>query len=696
MNRLPSVIITCLWSIAVAAYPGSGNAAEPADSNASADEPAELGTVVVTASRREQDAGDVSASVSRVDADTLSQLDAQHPNELFSRFPGTWISRGSGQEHLTAIRSPILTGAGACGAFLFLEDGIPVRPAGFCNVNQLFEINTEQARAIEVLRGPGSAVHGSNAVHGIINVLPQQPGTGIGKVKLSVGEYSFRRLQFVSANEHSFSANGVVESADSIQHDAGHEQAKLNLGWNGATWRAHLAATTLDQDTAGFIIGEDAYRDPALKRSNPNPEAYRQADSLRGWAVITPNVTGNYELELRPYVRYSDMDFLQHFLPGKPLEQNGQSSVGLIAGFSGTTTALDWQTGIDLEWADGWLRQSQEDAITDGSDFLRETRPAGQHYDYDVTQAAVSPWLQLEHDITDTTSVSGGLRVDAIRYDYDNRMRDGNTRDDGSECGFGGCLYNRPADRDDEFVTTSPRLGLHHRLSENVTTYLQLARGFRVPQATELYRLQRGQDVADLDAVRIDNVELGWRGNHDRMNYSLAVFAMKKRNAIFRDADGFNVSSARTRHRGIETDLKWQLSTGLSVHAAASWTEHTYAFDYRPVNGETFSNGDDIDSAPRTLANITASWRPHDAHMLELEWRHTGTYYLDAENSERYPGHDLWHARWHWQLDNTTLNVRIDNLLDSDYAERADYAFGNHRYFPGWPRRVTIGLAYDF
>ena len=85
------------------------------------------------------------------------------------------IQRGSGQESLTALRSPVLTGAGACGAVLVLEDGIPIRPVGTCNVNELFEVNLEQAAAIEVLRGPGSVLYGSSAVHGIINVIPPMP-----------------------------------------------------------------------------------------------------------------------------------------------------------------------------------------------------------------------------------------------------------------------------------------------------------------------------------------------------------------------------------------------------------------------------------------------------------------------------------------------------------------------------------------
>ena len=76
-------------------------------------------------------------SISSINEDELVQLDAQHPKQIFRRSPGVWISRGSGQEHLTAIRSPVLTGPGACGSFLLLEDGIPIRPTGFCNVNGL-------------------------------------------------------------------------------------------------------------------------------------------------------------------------------------------------------------------------------------------------------------------------------------------------------------------------------------------------------------------------------------------------------------------------------------------------------------------------------------------------------------------------------------------------------------------------------
>ena len=130
---------------------------------------------IVVYSRRPTARGEAPASLSGLENDILGALGAAHPNEIFKRVPGAWISRGSGQEHLTAIRSPVLTGAGACGAFLVLEDRVPIRPSGFCNVNELFEVNLLQAQRVDVLRGPGNVVHGSNAVHGSIDASSAGP-----------------------------------------------------------------------------------------------------------------------------------------------------------------------------------------------------------------------------------------------------------------------------------------------------------------------------------------------------------------------------------------------------------------------------------------------------------------------------------------------------------------------------------------
>ncbi|MCS6947245.1 MAG: TonB-dependent receptor plug domain-containing protein, partial [Steroidobacteraceae bacterium] len=113
----------------------------------------EIDEVLVTANRYARDLSAYGGSAQRLTRDEIAARAANHYADLLTGVPGVYLQRGSGQEGLIAIRSPVLTGPGACGAFLLLEDGLPLRPVGFCNVNELFETNTEQAEAIEVLRG---------------------------------------------------------------------------------------------------------------------------------------------------------------------------------------------------------------------------------------------------------------------------------------------------------------------------------------------------------------------------------------------------------------------------------------------------------------------------------------------------------------------------------------------------------------
>jgi outer membrane receptor for Fe3+-dicitrate len=109
--------------------------------------------LVLGVSSLQQRLGD-SGSISVIDAQTIRDVAATHPSEVLNRVPGVWVNRGSGQEHLTAIRSAVYTGSGACGEFALLENGIPLRPQGFCNINNLFELNMEQAHACRSLAWP--------------------------------------------------------------------------------------------------------------------------------------------------------------------------------------------------------------------------------------------------------------------------------------------------------------------------------------------------------------------------------------------------------------------------------------------------------------------------------------------------------------------------------------------------------------
>ncbi len=656
--------------------------------------------IVVTSSRTASSLVTHAGNIDVLDRSEIEAANHAHIHELLTRVAGVWVTRGSGQESLPSIRSPVLTGAGSCGAFLTLEDGVPSRPGGFCNVNQLFELPTELAERIEVIRGPGNALYGSNALHGTINVLlPGTSGASTAQGGIELGPDGFVSADgFLRDTTNTpFVFGGTATHDGGFRDDSGYVQLK---GFGKATWSpgsstvtATLSVSDLDQETAGFIFGEDAYADPALNRENLNPEAFRKASSQRfglQWAFAK----GGYDIDVRHYVRRSEMDFLQHFLPGKPLEENGHVSLAMLTQArkeSGRLTAI---YGFDLDVADAYLRQTQE-GPAEGSQFLQETRPEGKHYDYDVIGVDVAAYAQFEFELSERALISAGLRAEHVRYDYTNNMATGNLRDDGTACGFGGCLYSRPASRKDSFTDLAPKLGVVFRIADDAAVYVNVARGFRAPQMTELYRLQSGQLVSDIDSEVIDSVELGWRGAATSWRLDAAAFAMRKKDSVYRDSNGFNVSGARSRHEGLEFATQLQLHDNWTLSLNATYARHTYDFDTVAARGETFISGRDVDTAPRWQGSAELRYASEGRLDASLQWVSLGGYYLDAENLYDYPGHDLANLRVGYTVtDSWSLVARVNNLADVSYADRADYAFGNYRYFPGRGRQFFVQMLY--
>ncbi|MGH8178907.1 MAG: TonB-dependent receptor [Steroidobacter sp.] len=660
--------------------------------------------VIVTATREAQQLQRFPGSISVVSSADVALVGSTHHSEIVNRAAGAMIQRNNGQESLTAIRSPVLSGPGSCGVFLFLENSVPIRPTGFCNVNELFEVNSEQASSIEVLRGPAGVVYGSGAMHGAINIvqaaprdLPQQ------SLALEAGPDEFYRGKFsLNRTGESTDVGGVVlASHDGGWREAsGIEEQKMNLGLthrlDGATLRVNLAATNLNQETAGFIQGENAYRVESIAESNPNPEAYRDAHAVRLTAEYERDLSENVALAVRPFARRSRMDFLQHFLIGKPLEENGQNSYGVLTAVNiDAFTNTRILAGVDVEFADGFLKETQDGPSTDGAPPANAIRPAGKHYDYEVQSSVAAVYGQIEQPLAERWTLSGGARFEYVEYDYDNRMIPGNTRDDGATCGASGCLYARPADRKDDFTNVTSKLGLTYALTDEHTLYASAARGYRAPDTSELYRLQRQQSIADLDPERLDSFELGARGAIESLRYSLAAFMMDKDNVIFRDSGGFNVSDGRTEHEGIEYELSWEPIDVLSLAAAGTYAKHTY--DFNATEGsEQIVAGRDVDTAPRHINTARVNWRFLPSANVELEWQSIGSYFVDASNQHKYGGHDLLNLRLGWTIgSNWIAMLRLNNVADREYADRADFAFGDYRYFPGRGRTVFLEMRYE-
>ena len=655
--------------------------------------------ILVTASRVEENAMKLPLAWSTVNSETLQFIDPIHINEIMQRVPGAWISRGNGQESIIALRSPVLTGAGGCGAFFSAADGISLRAPGFCNVNQLFDTNFEQAGRIEVIRGPATALYGSNAMHGVINVISAAPTEEIdNRLALEAGPYDYYRAKYRYSNtigKHgiSVSANGTTDGGYKDDSDYDQQKATVRHDYAGEHWdvRTVLDAANLNQNTAGFIEGYQAYKDSDLKKRNPNPNAYRDAWSVRLYSAASIALNDTNTLTVTPYLRDNDMEFLQHYLPWQPVEENAHDSLGLRATLQTNTDTLRWINGIDMEYTNASLKETQDE------DFS-PNQPAGVHYDYQVNATGGAIYSQLRTQSDSPWEIDGGVRLEYTHYDYNNKTADG------APCGPAAtaCRFYRPSDREDSFTDWSLNAGVSYSLTENHIAYLRLARGFRAPQATELYRLQGGQETANLNSEKIDNIELGLRGDWlGTTRYDVAVYYMHKDDVIFQDANRYNVSGAKTRHYGAELSVDYPINDSWSVGIDANVANHTYDSNIELLGSSGNIQGNDIDTAPKAFGSARLDWDfstlAGRSSRAELEWVYMDSYYLEPQNNHQYDGHSLVNLRITSDLTpRWSAGLRLTNLLDEDYAERADFGFGEYRYFVGQPRGAYVQISYQF
>jgi outer membrane receptor protein involved in Fe transport len=690
--------------------------------------------VIVTTTRSDSLRIDNAGNIATLDPSEGVNL---FPVELLNKAPGVHIHRGSGQEHLTAIRSPVLVGGAGAGSFLYLEDGIPMRAPGFANVNALMDAMPQNGGAVEVVRGPGSALYGSNAVHGLVNFISAPLDEAGASADIAVGSYGRHAVKLQTAQDHGAYMTRVsldlTGDADGYRDEQnfGQQKARLEAAWqDGATgYRLSVAHMNLNQETAGyaqslFDLGDNpdqddiddlpaacqtvtkpAYENEACAKANGNTDAFRDATATRLYVRMTTDLGDGATLTLTPYLRSTDMDFRMHFLPGTPLEQNSHDSYGLQASYARNAGWLSYIAGLDIELTEGELSEIQSEDDVFGAKY-----PQGTHYDFDVEAQVIAPYVHAVWSLSPATDITTGLRWEMTDYDYTNNAADSDNTDTNATGEF---LF-RPASRSDDFSDVSPKLGLVHRLADNRRVFANLSRAARAPQVTDLYRLRDNTrrnfrsevndglnpDVSDIDSETLDSLEVGYRAVYPGLSYEATAFLMQKENYHFRDSGDNYVADGETDHMGIELSVDWMLARDWNLTTNLTYAQHEYAFDNAPNNGqsaEQITDGNTIDGAPETLATTSLRYKYDERTYINAEWEHVGSYYMDASNSEEYDGHNIFAVTADYVISGQSrFSLRIDNLFDEAYAKRADKWFGKNRYFPGEGRRFMARISHDF
>ena len=663
----------------------------------------ELAPVTITDTREAALKSETSASTSQISQEDINFLQPGHPSEVLNRMPGVHVNVTGGEGHMTAIRQPISTSA----VYLYLEDGIPTRSTGFFNHNALYEINVPQSAGIEVSKGPGSALHGSDAMAAVINVTTKAaPEETEGDVNLEVGSFGWQRLLIgggTASLNHGIRADLNLTHTDGWRDSTEYDRQSANFRLdsfldNGTKVKTVLNVSNIDQQTAGSSrLLEDDYKNHPTR--NYTPISMRKVESLRLSSAFEKEV-GASLYSITPYFRYNSMELLPNWsLSYDPNTYKTENkSAGLMLKYRQDFAPMRTRliVGTDIDYSPGSMDQNKIDVTKEGNVYTAYTK-GEKLYKYDVTFSSVSPYAHFETSPTEKLRINAGLRFDHMRYDYENKLT---TLETGS--------HRRPEDTDVEYQHLSPKLGATYAINQHLNTFVSYRHAFRVPSQGQLFRQGKSTNTVKLEPVKVDNYEIGLRGNTDsKVNYEISVYYMVKNDDIlsFKHDDGNTetMNAGQTLHQGIEAGLTAPLHDDIDIAVSYAYTEFTYE-DWKP-NATIDYSDNQLEAAPRDIGNIALGYHPSQMNggKVELEFVHLGQYRMDQANTQTYKGHQLLNVRFNYPVNpQFKLSARILNLEDKTYATNASYkpaAYGNaetFEYSPGMPRTAYVSASYEF
>ncbi|MGC1172466.1 TonB-dependent receptor domain-containing protein [Polaromonas sp.] len=201
---------TCVSHARLAALPLALAAAFPVFAQSSASP--QLKETVVTATRTERPVGEVVADVTIIDREVIERSGAVGLVDVLARVPGIEITRNGG----TASNSSVFVRGGENRHTAVLIDGVRVDAQTTSGGTSWNAIPLAQIERIEIVRGPTSAVYGSDAVAGVIQIFTKKgQGPFAPVVSMGYGSHHTRRMDFsasgsVNAFDYSF---GVSEGS---------------------------------------------------------------------------------------------------------------------------------------------------------------------------------------------------------------------------------------------------------------------------------------------------------------------------------------------------------------------------------------------------------------------------------------------------------------------------------------------------
>lgn len=191
------------------------------------------GEISVTATGTEEDASKVPAAVTVISSDEIEESQVSDLPTLLRRVPGITVMASGG----TGNQSSVFTRGTESDHTLVMIDGVRLNSPYFGGFD-FSQLSTAGLERVEVLRGPSSALWGSDAIGGVINLVPQRATNGLqGHIMAEQGSDSWERYEggfSYGSKKFDLFASGLKHSGDSGLENSDYdlETGLVDTGWS--------------------------------------------------------------------------------------------------------------------------------------------------------------------------------------------------------------------------------------------------------------------------------------------------------------------------------------------------------------------------------------------------------------------------------------------------------------------------------
>jgi len=616
-------------ALAVALLPVSSLYAT-ADNNEDA---LKLSNTVITANRTAEDRKDSTAAVTVFTREDIDRLQPVNVADLLSRVPGVQIQQSGGRGSVTGV---FIRGTKTAQT-LVLIDGVRVGSVSAGGAS-LQHLNIEQIERIEVLRGARSAMYGSDAIGGVIQIFTRRGGTeGLeGRMRVAAGN------------------KGVWERSAGIS--GGNQDTRFNL------------SASLDEMT-GFDrtyksydsdSDHDAYRNKAISFSL----SHAFNEQLRaGINVLDQHGKTEYD---SPQGRYVPSIFAS--VPEQAYDKYSVSSTAIFA-----------ELQVTEQWASRLELGHSEDKLNN-YDKLSNARS-----DFNTYRDSAA-WLNI-FTLNDQHAVLVGADYakDKLRsttvYKEDSRWNQAAFVQHSYKGEFFGTELGLRHDKNQQFGNENTwNTALSLPVGETNEFVLSYSEGFRAPTFNDLYFPDDcspwgcfEQSTPDLKAEKSKSYELQWRSRFtETVTLESSLYRTDIRNAIALDSTFLPKNIARTRVNGFEASLQHELFGAQG------------ALNLNIIDSRDRETGHQM----ARIAKRTLSYdldKQLGAFGVGATWRAVSKSFDKLDNENQIAGFGTMDLRGSWQAtQDLGLDLRLANIFDKAYTralyEHPGFSGNNYSY----------------